>query len=90
MLEMHHFSFLTFYFKALRLLHIELLIKLSIQKGGFDIQSLDVPFFKCHKGNHHLDCLKPYHWREYFIIIAAFYLRKAFGNKSSFLAPIRL
>jgi hypothetical protein len=37
MLEMHHFSLLPLYFEALGLLHIELLIKLPIQKGSFDV-----------------------------------------------------
>ena len=60
--EAEHFPLLPGDSKPFGLLHVDLFIKLAIQVGAPNVESSDVPVFKCSKCKHEAHCFKAHYW----------------------------
>ena len=69
--------------KPSRLLHIHLFLYRTMRKGSLHIHMMETPSLCCDKGNDRSDGGIAGDRCKYIIIIYAFFLREASGNKSS-------
>jgi hypothetical protein len=63
-----------------RLFHVDFFLQISMQKGGFNIRLMDLPFMGGSKGKNKVDGIHFGYRGKGFIIVNSFNLGKSFGN----------